>query len=112
MEYDSKSEAKKDEFQNALKMGSVDKTVSEVLEEMSERTRIRIRSINSIEVEGESGSNILAVYKDGIALTHSERFSNGTGTRFHYALHRNDEDKAYVLDTQRVLEKDHFSLKS
>jgi len=111
MEYDIESQDKKDMFERRLTDCSIEKTISEVLVEIAGNTRVKIKSVKSQDMEGEYGTNVLAAYKDGMAFMRLSSFSNGTGTRFHYALHRNGEDNVYILDDQNVLMKNHFSLK-
>ena len=104
MEYKREDLQKKNRFEKALTEGSVDKTVTQILEEMKDQTTVRLRRFTSQEVEGDSisGLSVLATYKDGMALSRTESFPNGAGTLFMYFLHRNNEDLVYILDQQTV----------
>jgi len=117
MDYDPESETENQAFATALTEASLDRTISEALVSMADKTSVKIISVtkmNAITKEdytGVSRLTVLAEYKDGLAFTAEERFSNGRGTKHHYFLQRNDESQAYQLTTKQVLEKDHPALK-
>jgi hypothetical protein len=89
---------KKEKFEQLLCEGSSDKTISETLLNLKGKTKVSIENLpiikNYISIYG---LDILAVYKDGLAFTRSNRFPNGCGVTHEYLLHRNGEDKVYKL---------------
>jgi|SRR3989344_8611539 len=84
-----------------LSEGSIDKTVSDILINLIGKTSVGLRSFTEVSNRYggyDIGPDILAVYKDGIALRGEKLLDDFSGTMVHYMLHRNNEQIVYFLD--------------
>ena len=97
------------EFEMLFCSGANKKTVTEVLIELSGKTKVSLEHISVQERLGDRRKfqdlDILAVYKDGTAYTKSETLPNGRAIKHQYFIHRNDSLIVHVLDEMLVEHK-------
>ncbi|MFA5888452.1 MAG: hypothetical protein WC852_07120 [Candidatus Nanoarchaeia archaeon] len=101
--------AKKTKFEKRLCERANERTITDVVTDIGSHMGIRITPLSEMlcgvvapGFEDTARCNVLAGYKDGVALTIERGFPNGMGITNHYFLHRNGEKVVYVLPEQLV----------